>query len=87
MAEKRQVVTFEELVMSVMYEQETSSVSPFLANLTCHLGEEGLLRGAIYNRGHINNRRVVYAIKGVTAKLEPPPFSPRLRGKAASNPA
>ncbi len=54
MAEKldpRQVVTFEELVMSVMYEQEASSVSPFLANLMCQMGREGFLRGAIYNRG------------------------------------
>ncbi len=54
MAEKldpRQVVTFEELVMSVMYEREASSVSPFLANLTCQMGGEGFLRGAIYNRG------------------------------------
>ncbi len=47
MAEKldpRQVVTFEEMVMSVMYEQEASSVSPFLANLPCHIGEKDLLR-------------------------------------------
>ncbi|MFB3123375.1 MAG: hypothetical protein ACE10H_14445 [Candidatus Binatia bacterium] len=51
MAEKHQLVTFEELVMSVMYEQEASSVSPFLANLTCQMGGEGFLRGAIYNRG------------------------------------
>ncbi len=54
MAEKldpRQVATFEEVVMSVMYEQEASSVSPFLANLTCQMGREGFLRGAIYNRG------------------------------------
>ncbi len=54
MAEKldpKQVVTFEELVMSAMYEQEASSVSPFLANLTCQMGGEGFLRGVIYNRG------------------------------------
>ncbi len=53
MAEKldpRQLVTFEELVMSVMYEREASSMSPFLANLTCQMGREGFLRGAIYNR-------------------------------------
>jgi len=44
MAEKldpRQAVTFEELVMSVMYEREASSVSSFLANLTCQGGGEG----------------------------------------------
>ncbi len=37
MAEKldpRQAITFEELVMSVMYEQEAFSMIPFLANLT-----------------------------------------------------
>ncbi len=54
MAEKldpQKVVTFEDLVMSVMYEQGASSVSPFLANLTCQMGGEGFLRGAIYNRG------------------------------------
>ncbi len=53
MAEKldpQKVVTFEELVMSVMYEQEASSVSPFLAHLPCQMGGEGFLRGVIYNR-------------------------------------
>ncbi len=46
--------------MSVMYEREASSVSPFLANLTCQMGGEGFLRGAVNNRSGINDRRVVY---------------------------
>ncbi len=68
MAEKldpKQVVTFEELVMSVMYEQEASSVSPFLANLTCQMGGEGFLRGAVNNRSRIYDRRVVYGRWGI----------------------
>ncbi len=56
-------------------------MSLFLADLRCHVGEEGFLRVAINNRSEIKDRRVVYGIKRVYGQVRASTPLPALRGK------